>query len=320
MRAVVGEARWGYRRKVCLSARWRETDGWSLGLWRRDELIPIPDCPVHAQPVRATIHALLRALPPARDFSLAYFIQSGAQATLILKTHRVPDLAWLDANQRAELAAGGLEGLWLHLHPAAGRRLFARSGWRLLWGQPRSRDGFGLRYGPTAFQQQIPGLYRQALDAAENFLDPQPGDGIADLYCGIGASLARWTRRGARVIGVELGGEAVECAGLNAPAATVLRGKCDERIPQLRDWTPSTERRLLYVNPPRTGLEPAVLAWVAEEFRPERLAYLSCSAGTLSRNLAVLSASGYTVDTLIPYDFFPQTHHVETLALLVRDG
>ena len=117
--------------------------------------------------------------------------------------------------------------------PASGGRpaaVVAPAGWRLLWGQPRSRDGFGLRYGPTAFQQQIPGLYRQALDAAENFLDPQPGDGIADLYCGIGASLARWTRRGARVIGVELGGEAVECAGLNAPAATVLRGKCDERI------------------------------------------------------------------------------------------
>ncbi len=320
MRRVVGEARWGYRRKVCLSARWSEIDGWNFGLWRRDELIPISDCPVHAKPVRATIHELARALPPARDFPLAFFVQSGAQATLVLKTHRVPDLAWLDVNRQATLAAGGLEGLWLHLHPAAGRRLFARSGWRLPWGQPRSRDGFGLVYGPTAFQQQIPELYRQALDAAEDFLDPRPGDGIADLYCGIGASLARWTRRGGRVIGVELGGETVECARPNAPAATVLRGKCAERLPQLRDWASTAGRRLLYVNPPRTGLEPAVLAWAAAEFRPERLAYLSCSAGTLSRNLQVLAASGYTVDTLIPYDFFPQTPHVETLALLAREA
>ncbi len=320
MRALGGEARWRYRRKVCLSARWSEVDGWHLGLRRRDQLIPIPDCPVHAKPVRATIRELLRALPPARDFPLAYFIQSGAQATLILKTHRVPDLAWLNANRQAELAAGGLEGLWLHLHPAAGRRLFARSGWRLPWGQPRSRDGFGLVYGPTAFQQQIPELYRQALDAAEDFLDPRPGDGIADLYCGIGASLARWTRRDACVVGVELSGEAVECASLNAPAATVLRGKCAERIPQLRDWTSAIGRRLLFVNPPRTGLEPAVLTWVAKEFRPERLAYLSCSAGTLSRNLAALATHDYAVDALIPYDFFPQTHHVETLALLRRKG
>ena len=62
------------------------------------------------------------------------------------------------------------------------------------------------------------------------------------------------------MIGVELSGEAVECARLNAPDAVILRGKCAERIPQLRDWTPATGTRLLYVNPPRTGLEPAVLA------------------------------------------------------------
>ena len=59
--------------------------------------------------------------------------------------------------------------------------------------------------------------------------------------------------------------------------------------------------------------------WAAMEFRPERMAYLSCSAGTLSRDLAALTAAGYTVEALTPYDFFPQTRHVEILALL-KDG
>lgn len=319
VRAVADDARWGYRRKVCLSAVWSESAGWQFGLWRRDELIPIPDCPVHAGSVRALVCWLMRALPPGPLFPLAFLVQSGAQATLILKTQRLPPLDWLDEMGQAELAAHGLEGLWLHLHPAAGRRLFARNGWRLLWGQPRSRDAFGSSYGPTAFQQLIPDLYRQALDAAEDFLDPRPGDSIADLYCGIGASLARWTARGARAIGVELGGEAVQCAHQNAPDAAILRGKCADRIPQLRDWTPATGNRLLYVNPPRTGLEPSVSAWAMAEFRPERLAYLSCSAGTLSRDLRALATAGYGVEALIPFDFFPQTHHVETLALL-RQG
>jgi tRNA/tmRNA/rRNA uracil-C5-methylase (TrmA/RlmC/RlmD family) len=316
---VTGEARWNYRRKVCLSAVWTVETGWNFGLWRRDELIPIPDCPVHAEPVRAMIRWLMHTLPPAPEFPLAFFVQSGAQATLIVKARHAPNLSWLNAAQRLELTGIGLDGLWLHLHPAAGRRLFARNGWTLLWGQPHSRDSLGLIYGPTAFQQQIPGLYRQALDAAEAFLNPQSGDSVADLYCGIGASLARWTGRGARVLGVELGGEAVGCVGLNAPDATVLRGKCADRLPQLRTWTPAMGVRLLYVNPPRTGLEPAVRDWATEEFQPNRLAYLSCSAGTLSRDLAVLTAAGYTVDALIPYDFFPQTHHVETLALLRRE-
>lgn len=318
MHAVAGAARWNYRRKVCLSAVWDAAVGWNFGLWRRDELIPIPDCPVHAESVRAMIRWLRRTPPPA-DFPLAFFVQSGAQATLILKTRRIPIVAWLDEARWRELAAIGLKGLWLHLHPAAGRRLFARNSWTLLWGQPRSQDGFGLIYGPTAFQQQIPELYQQALDAAEAFLAPEPGDFLADLYCGVGASLMRWTRRGARTLGVELGGEAVECAGLNAPNATVLRGKCVDRLPQLRAWTPATGTRLLYVNPPRTGLEPAVRDWAAAEFRPHRLAYLSCSAGTLNRDLTALTAAGYVVAALIPYDFFPQTHHVETLALLHHD-
>ena len=318
VRAVTGEKRWGYRGKVCLSAVWNAAGGWNFGLWRRDELIPIPDCPVHAELVRTVIRWLRQALPPGSMFPLAFYVQAGAQATLILKTHRIPDPGWLQGEWWTELAASGLEGLWLHLHPAAGRRLFARRGWNLLWGRPRSRDVFGLEYGPTAFQQLIPALYRQALDTAENFLAPGPADSLVDLYCGIGASLARWTRRGARTLGVELSGEAVMCAGVNAPNATVLRGKCADRIPQLREWTPATGVRLLYLNPPRTGLEPAVLAWITDRYRPERLAYLSCSAGTLSRDLAALAAAGHTVEALIPYDFFPQTHHVETLALLKR--
>ncbi len=318
IRTVAADARWGYRRKVCLSARWHEAAGWQFGLWRRDELIPIPDCPVHAGSVRMLVRWLMRVLPPDSSFPLAFLVQSGAQATLILKTHQVLLLDWLDETGCEELAASGLEGLWLHLHPAAGRRLFARNGWRLLWGQPRSRDAFGLIYGPTAFQQLIPDLYREALDAAEAFLAPRPGDSLADLYCGIGASLTRWMSGRARGIGVELGGEAVECARLNALDAEILRGKCADRVPQLRDWMSAAGTRLLYVNPPRTGLEPEVLAWTAEEFRPVRLAYLSCSAGTLSRDLRALTAAGYAVESLVPYDFFPQTHHVETLALLRR--
>ena len=67
-------------------------------------------------------------------------------------------------------------------------------------------------------------------------------------------------------------------------------------------------------------LGAAVRDWAAAEFRPERLAYLSCSAGTLNRDLSALAAAGYTVEALMPYDFFPQTHHVETLALMIQRG
>jgi tRNA/tmRNA/rRNA uracil-C5-methylase (TrmA/RlmC/RlmD family) len=78
------------------------------------------------------------------------------------------------------------------------------------------------------------------------------------------------------------------------------------------------ENRVIYTNPPRTGLEADVLTWMVGDCRPARLAYLSCSAGTLERDLRRLSAEGFEVTRITPYDFFPQTRHVETLALLSR--
>jgi tRNA/tmRNA/rRNA uracil-C5-methylase (TrmA/RlmC/RlmD family) len=76
--------------------------------------------------------------------------------------------------------------------------------------------------------------------------------------------------------------------------------------------------RLLYVNPPRTGLEDGIAEWITLFMKPVRMAYLSCSAGTLSRDLAILCKSEYYVDKIIPFDFFPQTIHVESLVLLKR--
>jgi tRNA/tmRNA/rRNA uracil-C5-methylase (TrmA/RlmC/RlmD family) len=321
LQAVAGEDRWGYRDKVCLTTVWDE-GGWQFGLLARQMLIPIPRCPIHSPRVQAAIQALAPVLPPGPRFPLAYYVQSGGQAILLLKTARPPDLNWLDHTLQQRLADLALEGLWLHLHPSAGKRLFARHGWQLLWGAPRSRDDHGLWYGPAAFQQLLPTLYRQALAEAEDFLAPAAGERVVDLYCGTGSSLVRWLARGARVIAVELGGEAVACAQQNAPSARVLRGKCSHRIPQLADWLAETGECsgdcLLYANPPRTGLEPEVLTWIAERARPLRMAYLSCSAGTLRRDLDRLTAAGYEVAQITPYDFFPQTYHVETLVLLRR--
>ncbi len=319
LRAVAGAARWGYRDKVRLAAAWR--DGrWGFGMRLRDELLALPDCPIHSPRVKAVLAALAERLPPPERFRLAIYVQAGAQATLVVKAHAADWPEGLSEALAVPLRAAGLEGLWLNLFPAAGRQLFARRGWRLLWGQPDSVDGFGMRHGPAAFQQALPELHAQALREAEAFLAPHADAAVLDLYCGLGTTLARWTRAGARALGVEVSAEAVAlCAG-NAPGAEVLRGLCAQRLPQLEAWwraLPGLER-LAYLNPPRLGLEPEVCAWLAERARPARIAYLSCSPGTLARDLGALDAAGYRVASITPYDFFPNTRHVETLALLDR--
>jgi tRNA/tmRNA/rRNA uracil-C5-methylase (TrmA/RlmC/RlmD family) len=313
------EARLGYRDRVTLTARWSTADGWRFGLMRRDELIAIHDCPVHSARVRGLVRRLVRRLPAGGTFPLAYLHVCGAQATLIVKAHDTPVGTLQPVLD--ELPGSGLEALWLHHHPAAGRRLFARSGWRLLWGEARSLDARGLQHGPTAFAQALPDLHQQAMSTARQYLRPEPAGIVLDLYCGFGASLREWTDAGCAALGVELSGEAVELAAVNAPLATVLRGTCAQRLPQVRSWW--RERGgmgVAYVNPPRSGLEAEVTRALAGELRPARVAYLSCSAGTLARDLAMLESAGYAVARVFPYDFFPLTHHVEALALLDLRG
>ncbi|MEZ5584572.1 MAG: hypothetical protein R3F37_19030 [Candidatus Competibacteraceae bacterium] len=173
LQAVSGEARWTYRDRVRLSAQW-DAGQWQFGLIVRDALIAIPNCPIHSDRVRAVLRLLTSCLPSFSQFPLAFYIQAAAQATLVLKTHRLPKRDWLSPILQKRLEAAGLEGLWLHLHPAAGRRMFSKNGWHLLWGKPFSWDNQGFRYGPTAFQQLLPELYQQALNEAEAFSLPLP--------------------------------------------------------------------------------------------------------------------------------------------------
>jgi 23S rRNA (uracil1939-C5)-methyltransferase len=74
----------------------------------------------------------------------------------------------------------------------------------------------------------------------------------------------------------------------------------------------------LLVDPPRKGLSAEALAAI-QESKPERIAYISCNPSTLARDLAQLCGDGsYQLLSVQPVDFFPQTSHVECLALLVR--
>lgn len=308
--------RLGYRERATLTARW-DGAGWRFGLVRRDELIAIHDCPVHAPRVNALVRHLVRALPVADTFPLAFLHVAGAQATLIVKASAV------DVAELAPALDGlpdGIEGLWLHLHASAGRRLFARSGWRLLAGAAESRDALGLMHGPTAFLQASACLHRAAVAAAQEHLRADARTAVLDLYCGHGGTLHAWRGSSSQALGVELSGEGVRYAMLNAPGALVLRGTCIHRLPQVRAWwRAQAGERVAYVNPPRSGLEPEVAATLARELQPVRLAYLSCSAGTLARDLQVFANAGYAVRRIQPYDFFPLTHHVEALALLGRE-
>ncbi|HCM38578.1 MAG: hypothetical protein A2Z97_10175 [Bdellovibrionales bacterium GWB1_52_6] len=328
--------RLNYREKACLHARWNGST-WEFGFLIRAgyfeyDLVPIPNCPVHSPRTRKAVRLCSEILPGLfPGFPLAFLAVSGELLTLVLKAplSRAEEIVpLLKADFAGALSQAGFSGFYLNFHPSAGNRVFATRAWKHVWGKELGELRLGsdiFRYGPSSFMQVLAGTHERSVKDAFDFLQPETGTAIVDLCSGIGVTLSAWSRAGARILGVELNGEAVRCSDINVGADLCLRGKASDRIPQIDSWLEAVSGKfLLYLNPTRMGLEPEVLAWlIARANRgagPAKIAYLSCNAISQATDLSELENAGYAVTRIIPYDFFPQTHHVETLATLQWRG
>jgi 23S rRNA (uracil1939-C5)-methyltransferase len=120
--------RWGYRHKTTLNAKWDE-NGWYFGMMAKDELIDIPNCPLHKSEVNRILKLLRENLPSGSDYPLAFYVQASAQVVLIVKSRIKLDNSWITENVKEQLIENGVKGLWVHYNPAAGRRLFEKTQW-----------------------------------------------------------------------------------------------------------------------------------------------------------------------------------------------
>ena len=179
-------------------------------------------------------------------------------------------------------------------------------------------DGTEFRVPAGTFLQVHPAaadrLLRSVLDHAES-----PHE-ILELYGGIGLFGLALARRGARATIVDADAAAIAC-GEEAARRLGLSSARFERADvhaflSARTGAPAPD--LVLADPPRTGLGRGVAGLVAAIGAP-RIAIISCDPATLARDLAELAARGYAVDGVTPFDFFPQTAHVETVTWL-RQG
>lgn len=163
-------------------------------------------------------------------------------------------------------------------------------------------------------------------------LGDSKGEAAIDLYCGVGLFTLPLARRFERVIGVEGSVRATDFARRNLEFARRSNGPTVTEDSKRRmghveifnarvaDWlkqhsgsTGSLD--FLLLDPPRTGCENRDIAGILA-LRPSRIAYVSCDPATLARDLKKLLTGGYSLDSVVAFDMFPQTHHVETIAHL----
>ena len=161
-------------------------------------------------------------------------------------------------------------------------------------------------------------MNRVLVSKAVKLLDPQPGERIADLFCGLGNFSLPLAARGANVIGFEGSRELVERARQNA-AANKLVAQFEVRGPvQVRYRAPSAPSRKMLIDPPREGAVELVKSLPDGDW-PQRLLYVSCDPATLARDAGILvHTKGFRLAAAGVVNMFPHTAHVESIALFER--
>lgn len=179
-----------------------------------------------------------------------------------------------------------------------------------------------VAFKPTDFTQVNHAINRVLVRRALKLLDPQPGERIADLFCGLGNFTLPIARSGAQVTGIEGNAGLIRRAGenaqLNGLAANTRFLTMDLFKIDAAQWQALGPFDKLLIDPPRDGAMDLVKLIGADG--PRRIVYVSCNPATLARDAEVLVAvHGYTLKAAGIVNMFPHTAHVESIALFERD-
>ncbi|OCA75810.1 23S rRNA (uracil(1939)-C(5))-methyltransferase RlmD [Chryseobacterium arthrosphaerae] len=181
-------------------------------------------------------------------------------------------------------------------------------------------DGLKFKIGPKSFFQtnykQALELYRKTLE----FADLKGDEVVYDLYTGTG-TIAQYVARNAKqVIGIESVQEAIDAAIEHAElnGLTNCTFYCGDMKNVFNDEFLESHPKadVLITDPPRDGMHQKVVEQILK-LSPEKVVYVSCNSATQARDLALMK-DHYQVVKILPVDMFPQTHHVENIALLVK--
>lgn len=314
----------GYRRRARIAVRW-DARAKRLEVGFRaaasQEIVAIADCPVLVQPLQSIMRALpelLRGLDKPQALGHVELFH-GTQSALLLR-HTAP-LEEADLQRLRAFCAKHDAQLWLHGagEPEADRSGLDRPGLETSGQALGYRlDAFGLElhYRPGDFVQ-VNGAVNQAMvEQALDWLAPQTDERVLDLFCGLGNFALPLAQQVREVVAVEGVQAMVERARLNAVAnglGNLHFFQADLSNPLAGAPWASEGFAAILLDPPRDGAFEVVKE--IHRLGARRLVYVSCNPATLARDSAELVRQGFRLKRAGILDMFPQTAHVEAMAL-----
>lgn len=301
---------YSYRTRVRLAAwyysgRWHV--GYNIGGTRRK--VGITSCPISDGPVNGAIGRLSAVLSlfdrPEFPLEFVQISSDGAAAyiTLVARSGRQP---------------GALGALARHL------ARFPETEKVSIRGRSEAEFEFGLSgmkflANPSVFTQSNPGVNEAIVRTALEWAGPMDGLSVLDLYSGIGSFSLPLAKAASKVVSVEINrfssALARKNAGVNGLAnVSFITAPSGEAVNELLEKGETFD--VVVLDPPREGAKETLEGIASLATR--KIIYVSCDPATLARDLKRLNELGWSPRRVKPFDMFPQTYHVESVALLSR--
>lgn len=320
-----------YRHKSQMPVR-NTSDGLVTGLYKKgtNELVDVMSCPVQNQDINRVNQAVLEfcdkheiyAFDPKEMRGLLRYIvtrKSSAtgeiQVTLVVTiyNHALKDAA------KDIMTIPGVESVAISKnHDAKNHEIFGET-FEVLEGAPTITEKMGdivYALNPKAFYQLNPEEAQKMYDYVDTLIDPK-ANSLVDLYTGSGAMALYFAHRFEKVVGIDLSQDSIDSAKHNAKLNKIdhvefKQGDASEVLKDLYDRKQSYDT--VVFDPPRSGLDDALIdLLIRKPFK--QMIYVSCNPSTLAKNIKQLSRK-YHVKSVMPFDMFPQTSHVESVVLL----
>lgn len=307
----------GYRRRARLAVRWDAKAGQLEVGFRAaasQAIVDIDDCPVLVRPLQMLLHDLpeiLRNLAKPQALGHVELFQGNASAILV---RHITPLAEADLQRLRAFCRSHAAQLWLQ---GEGEPQPDRPGEPLAY--PLQGWNLELQYRPGDFVQVNAPVNEAMIAQALGWLAPSRTERVLDLFCGLGNFALPLARQAREVVAVE---------GIEAMVARGRRNAADNALDNAHFFQADLSKPLLdapwatggfpavLLDPPRDGALEVVRQMGA--LQAERVLYVSCNPATLARDAAELARQGYRLKRAGILDMFPQTAHVEAMALFEK--
>lgn len=309
---------WGYRRKARIGVWFdRKQQRYQVGFRQAasKELADITDCRV-LSPIIAPILGVLRQVLPDMEqpgeITHVEATDAGGRAFLVVR-----HTAAISNTEKQAFIDAWPQAVWIgERHSGEFEFWQGKTETLSYW---LAEQQLQLTFGPADFIQVNAGVNQLMVNQALAWLAPGPEDTILDLYAGTGNFSLPLAQRAAKVVALEGVSTMVQRASDNAALNQLSNVECAQADLHL-PWPDASWNRPVYqkivLDPARAGAQGAVEQVTA--LKAAQILYVSCNPATFARDAKVILAAGYQLHKISGIDMFPQTSHLELMALFNR--